>query len=39
MDPIYAYLMCGMLASDSKEADGVKRPANWFILYDRILYK
>ena len=29
----------GTLPSDSKEADRVKRRANWFILCDGILYK
>ena len=39
MDPIRAYLADGTLPKDSKEADRVKRQANWFILYDGILYK
>jgi len=39
MDPIPVYLADGTLPTDSKEANRVKRRANWFILYDGILYK
>ena len=39
MDPLCAYLADGTLPSDSKEANRIKRQANWFILYDRILHK
>jgi len=39
VDPIRTYLAIKTLPSDHKEADRVKRQANWFILYDGILYK
>jgi len=39
MDPVRAYLVDATLPADSKEADRVKKKANWFILYDRVLYK
>jgi len=39
MDPICAYLADGMLPQDSKEADRTKRWANWFLMYEGILYK
>ena len=38
MDPIRAYLADSTLPSDYKEANCVKRRANQFILYNRILY-
>jgi len=37
MDPICAYLVT--LPSYHQEADLVRTRANWFILYDRILYR
>ena len=39
MDPIQMYLADGTLPAVPKEADRVKKQANWFILYDGILYK
>jgi len=39
MDPIRVYLADGALPLDFKEVDRAKRQANWFILYDGILYK
>ena len=39
MDPIRMYLADEMLPPDPKEANRAKRRANWFILYDGILYK
>jgi len=39
MGPIFAYLADGTLPANSKETHRVKRWSNWFILYERILYK
>jgi len=39
MDSIRVYLVKDTLPRDSMEAGRVKRWANWFILYDEILYK
>jgi len=39
MDTIRAYLADGTLPPDSKEVGCIKRRANWFILYGRILYR
>jgi len=39
MDPTRTYLADSPLLSDHKKADCVKRQANWFILYDGIIYK
>lgn len=39
MDPIVVYLSDGTLPSERKEAERVKKRAEWFILYKGILYK
>ena len=39
MEPIRASLTNGILPSNPKEADKVKKRSNWFILYEGILYK
>jgi len=39
MDPIRAYLADDTLPPNAKEVDQVKKQANWFILYEGILYK
>jgi len=39
MDPIKGYLADGTLPAHTKEAERVKKRADWFILYKGILYK
>ena len=39
MDPIRAYLTDKTFPSETKEAERIKKWADWFILYERILYK
>ena len=39
MDSIRMYLADGTLPLDPKEADRMKKGANWFILYGEMLYK
>ena len=39
MDRIRVYLADGMLPTEVKEAEQVKKRANWFLLYDEILYE
>jgi len=39
MDPIRLYLIDGTLHVDPKEAHGMKKRLNCFILYEGILYK
>ena len=39
MDPIKAYLSDDALPTGTKESEQVKKLVEWFILYERILYK
>lgn len=39
MDPIMAYLTDKTFPSETKEAECIKKWADWFILHERILYK
>jgi len=39
MDPMRAYLTDSILPADPKEANRVRQRSNWFVLYERILYK
>jgi len=39
MDPLVSYLQDGTLPSDPKDASRVRKKAQWFTLYEGILYK
>ena len=39
MDPFCTHLTDGTLPADPKEADRVRKRMNWFIIYEKILYK
>ena len=39
MEPIRTYLAEGVLPTDAKEAEKIKKRSNWFVLYEGILYK
>ena len=39
MDPLLSYLRDGTLPSDPKDASRIRQKAQWFTLYEGILYK